>query len=107
MADNIRDQGHALRAETAEAIEACIVRLERERRDPDQHESGCLIRAIVWFSEGKFIEAMVDVDRAQKPVAMRRGHPSGKTSSSKKAVGAEAPGVDESVGPRCCRAQGW
>jgi len=34
MADDLRAQGNALRAETAEAIEAYIARLERERRSP-------------------------------------------------------------------------
>jgi hypothetical protein len=62
---------NALRTETAEAIEASIVRLERERRAPDHYESFWLVRAIAWFSAGKFMEATLDLGQSQKPVILR------------------------------------
>jgi len=71
MADGTRDQGRALRADAAEAIEACIARLERERRSPDFYECGWLIRAIAWFSQGQFMEATLDATRAEKPSPLR------------------------------------
>ena len=71
MADDLRAQGNALRAETAEAIEAYIARLERERRNPEHYECAWLIRAIVSFCQGKYMESTRDVRRAQKPTTLR------------------------------------
>ena len=68
---DFRGQSDLLREETADAIEAWIVRLEREQRAPDHYECCWLVRAIVWFSEGKFMEATLDMGRAQKPMILR------------------------------------
>jgi hypothetical protein len=64
-------QSGAFRQNTAEAIEAYIVRLERERHNPEHYECAWLIRAIVWFGQGKYMESTRDVRRAQKPMILR------------------------------------